>query len=476
MKKPTNNFYDKKVHGVGIEGIEEFTIRGVNKKNVLSITKIKNEPEWIVEFRIKAFEKLTTISPPNWLIKEYEIDLDNTVVFNKMIEINQQQKKRIEEHFIKLGAYGKQLNKVSLEEIKRFNRLGVDLVLDSTSFKTSYHTELEQLGIVFCSISDAIKNYPNLIQKYLGSVVYDDNYFACLNSAFFSDGTFVYIPKDTIVPIDLSSYFRINSMFTSQFERTLIIAENGSSVNYLEGCSAPINKNSLLHCAVVEIVALDNSCVNYFTLQNWYSGDKDGKGGILNFVTKRGICNENAELNWVQLEVGSNITWKYPSCILKGDGSKGTFLSLSVTDNKMVADTGTKMIHLGKNTISTVHAKTVSYGSGTNVFRSIVKMGKNAENGYCQSKCDSYITGEKTYNCNLPTFISNNSNSSFTHEATIFKITEQQIFYLLIRGFSQLEIDKITMKIFTKDIINKLPDEFIAEADVLLELKFDENA
>jgi len=371
------------------------------------------------------------------------------------------------ETFNKLG--------IPLEEQKMLTGVAVDAVFDSVSVKTTYKEKLAELGIVFCSFSEAVHEHPELIKKYLGSVIpYTDNYFASLNSAVFSDGSFVYIPKGVKCPMELSTYFRINEMDTGQFERTLIVAEEGASVSYLEGCTAPMRDENQLHAAVVELVALDNANIKYSTVQNWYPGDKEGKGGIYNFVTKRGLCAGNhSKISWTQLETGSAVTWKYPSCVLKGDYSVGEFYSVAVTNNRQQADTGTKMTHLGKNTRSTIISKGISAGYSDNSYRGLVKVGKKAENAHNFSVCDSLLMGDKCGAHTFPYLEVENNSAKVEHEATTSKIGEDQLFYLMQRGMSEEDAINMIVSGYCKEVFNELPMEFAAEARKLLAISLE---
>ncbi|HEY6626991.1 MAG TPA: Fe-S cluster assembly protein SufB, partial [Ignavibacteriaceae bacterium] len=364
---------------------------------------------------------------------------------------------------------------ISLDEQKRLTGVAVDAVFDSVSVATTFKDKLNEMGIIFCSFSDAVQNHPELIKKYLGSVVpYTDNFYAALNSAVFSDGSFAYIPKGVRCPMELSTYFRINAANTGQFERTLIVAEEGSYVSYLEGCTAPIRDENQLHAAVVELIALDNAQIKYSTVQNWYPGDKDGKGGIFNFVTKRGACRGiNSKISWTQVETGSAITWKYPSCILQGDNSVGEFYSVALTNNRQQADTGTKMIHIGKNTRSTIISKGISAGRSQNSYRGLVKIAKKAENARNFSQCDSLLLGDKCGAHTFPYLEINNSTAKMEHEATTSKIGEDQIFYLNQRGISTEEAIGLIVNGYCKEVFAELPMEFAVEAQKLLSVSLE---
>ena len=363
---------------------------------------------------------------------------------------------------------------ISIEEQKRLTGVAMDVVVDSVSVATTFQKELKKLGIIFCPISEAIQNHPELVKKYLGSVVpISDNYYATLNSAVFTDGSFCYVPKGVRCPMELSTYFRINEAGTGQFERTLVIADKESYVSYLEGCTAPIREEHQLHAAVVELVALDKSEIKYSTVQNWYPGDKNGVGGVYNFVTKRGVCYEKAKISWTQIETGSAITWKYPSCVLKGDGSVGEFFSVAVTNNKQQADTGTKMIHLGKNTSSTIISKGVCAGKSNGSYRGLVNIGKRAKNSRNFSQCDSLLMGDKCGAHTFPYFECKNSSSTIEHEATTSKISEDQLFYCRQRGISEENAIGLIVNGYCKDVLKKLPMEFAVEAQKLLEISLE---
>lgn len=442
---------------------------GINEDIIRLISSKKNEPEWLLNFRLKAYRHWLTMKMPTWAhLKIPPIDFQKISYYaaprkkgpKTMDEIDPELIKTFE----KLG--------IPLEEQKVLTGMAVDAIMDSVSVKTTFQENLAELGIIFCSISEAIKHHPDLVQKYLGSVVpYSDNFFATLNSAVFSDGSFVYIPKGVRCPMELSSYFRINANNTGQFERTLIIADEDSYVSYLEGCTAPMRDENQLHAAVVEIVVLKNAEVKYSTVQNWYPGDKEGKGGIFNFVTKRGVCKgENAKLSWTQVETGSAITWKYPSCILQGDSSSAEFYSVAVTNHYQQADTGTKMIHIGKNTRSHILSKGISAGYGQNSYRGLVQVAKNADNARNYSQCDSLLLGDKCGAHTFPYMDVGNENAIVEHEATTSKISEDQIFYCNQRGISTENAVGLIVNGYAKEVINKLPMEFAVEAQKLLQI------
>lgn len=454
--------------------IESDTIpRGLSEDVVRLISTKKNEPEFMLEFRLKAYRQWLKMAEPNWAAVGYPpIDYQNIVYYSapkqaKKLDSLEEVDPTLLETFEKLG--------IPLSEQKRLSNVAVDAIFDSVSVATTFREKLAKEGVIFCSISEAMREYPDLIQKYLGSVVpVADNYFAALNSAVFSDGSFVYIPKGVRCPMELSTYFRINNGDSGQFERTLIIAEENSYVSYLEGCTAPMFDTNQLHAAVVELVALDNAEIKYSTVQNWYAGDENGKGGIYNFVTKRGLCQGvNSKISWTQVETGSAITWKYPSCVLVGDNSVGEFYSVALTNNMQQADTGTKMVHIGKNTRSTIISKGISAGKSKNSYRGLVKIGPKADGARNYSQCDSMLIGDTAGANTFPYIQVQNNTARVEHEASTSKIGEDQLFYLQQRGIS-LE-DAISMMIsgFCKDVFNQLPMEFAVEADRLLALKLE---
>ncbi len=449
--------------------IETETIpKGLSEDVVRLISQKKGEPEWLTEWRLKAYRHWLTMTEPHWPNVDYPpVDYQDIIYYaapkkKKQLSSLDEVDPDLLETFEKLG--------ISLEEQKRLTGVAVDAVLDSVSVATTFKETLAELGIIFCSFSEAVQNHPDLVRKYLGSVVpAADNYFAALNSAVFSDGSFCYIPKGVRCPMELSTYFRINTANTGQFERTLIVAEEGSYVSYLEGCTAPMRDENQLHAAVVEIIALDNAFVKYSTVQNWYPGNKEGKGGIYNFVTKRGLCaGVNSKISWTQVETGSAITWKYPSCILKGDNSVGEFYSIAVTNNFQQADTGTKMIHLGKNTRSTIISKGISAGKSQNSYRGLVKVGKRAENARNFSQCDSLLMGDKCGAHTFPYIEVENNSAQVEHEATTSKIGEDQLFYCLQRGLSEEDAVNMIVNGYCKEVFNELPMEFAVEAQKLL--------
>lgn len=445
---------------------------GINEEIIRLISAKKEEPEWLLDFRLKAFRKWQTMEMPRWAHLDIpEIDYQKISYYaaprknapGSLDEVDPELLKTFE----KLG--------IPLEEQKALSGMAVDAVMDSVSVKTTFRDNLAELGIIFCSFSEAVKHHPDLVQKYLGSVVpYTDNFFAALNCAVFSDGSFVYIPKGVRCPMELSTYFRINALNTGQFERTLIVADEGSYVSYLEGCTAPMRDENQLHAAIVEIVVLKDAEVKYSTVQNWYPGDKDGKGGIYNFVTKRGICKgDNAKLSWTQVETGSAITWKYPSCILKGDNSSAEFYSVAVTNNYQQADTGTKMIHLGSNTRSRIISKGISAGKSQNSYRGLVKVASNAENCRNFSQCDSLLLGDQCGAHTFPDMQIGNKTAVVEHEATTSKISEDQLFYCNQRGIGTEDAVGLIINGYAKEVINKLPMEFAVEAQKLLQVSLE---
>lgn len=446
---------------------------GLNEDVVRYISTVKGEPEWLLEFRLKAFRHWQTMEMPNWAhLQIPEIDYQAISYYaapkakpslNSMDEVDPELRKT----FDKLG--------IPLEEQMALSGVAVDAVMDSISVKTTYRDKLAELGVIFCSISEAVKDYPDLVKKYLGSVVsYRDNFFAALNSAVFSDGSFVYIPKGVRCPMELSTYFRINAANTGQFERTLIVADDDAYVSYLEGCTAPMRDENQLHAAIVEIVVEDRAEVKYSTVQNWYPGDKDGNGGIYNFVTKRGLCRgDYSKLSWTQVETGSAITWKYPSCVLKGKNSVGEFYSVAVTNNFQQADTGTKMIHIGKNSRSTIVSKGISAGKSQNSYRGLVKVVKDAENCRNYTQCDSLLLSDTCGAHTFPYIDVQNKSSIVEHEATTSKINEDQLFYCNQRGISTEDAVGLIVNGYAKEVMNKLPMEFAVEAQKLLQISLE---
>jgi len=446
---------------------------GLNEDVVRYISKTKGEPEWLLDFRLKAYRHWLTLDMPRWAHLEIpEIDFQSISYYaapktksapGSMDEVDPELRRT----FDKLG--------IPLEEQMRLSGVAVDAVMDSVSVKTTYRDKLAELGVIFCSISEAVKDYPDLVRKYLGSVVsYRDNFFAALNSAVFSDGSFVYIPKGVRCPMELSTYFRINAANTGQFERTLIVADDDAYVSYLEGCTAPMRDENQLHAAIVEIVVEDRAEVKYSTVQNWYPGDKDGNGGIYNFVTKRGLCRGDfSKLSWTQVETGSAITWKYPSCVLQGDNSIGEFYSVAVTNNHQQADTGTKMIHIGKNSRSTIVSKGISAGFSQNSYRGAVKIAKNASGCRNYTQCDSLLLSDTCGAHTFPYIDVQNESSVVEHEATTSKINEDQLFYCNQRGIPTEDAVGLIVNGYAKEVMSKLPMEFAVEAQKLLQISLE---
>jgi len=447
--------------------------KGLNESTIRLISQKKKETKFLLDFRLKAFKKWKQMSEPEWpYLKFPQIDYQDIIYYSA--PKSQKKLKDLSEVDPELLATFEKLG-ISLTEQKRLSNVAIDAVFDSVSIATTFQDELSKYGIIFSSISEAIKEYPELIEKYLGSVVpVGDNYFAALNSAVFTDGSFCYIPQDTICPLDLSTYFRINDQKSGQFERTLIIAEKNSQVNYLEGCTAPQYDTNQLHAAVVELVALENANIKYSTVQNWYSGNEFGKGGVYNFVTKRGLCvGSNSKISWTQVETGSSITWKYPSCLLVGDNTQGEFYSVALTNNYQQADTGTKMVHIGKNSRSRIISKGISAGKSKNTYRGLVSVTNKALGARNYSQCDSLLIGNLS-NANTFPFISvQNSTTKVEHEASTSKIGEEQIFYFLQRGICLEKAVELMISGFCREIFTKLPLEFAAEADKLLTLKLE---
>jgi len=447
--------------------------KGLNENTVRLISQKKNEPEWMLEFRLKSFEKWKTMKMPTWAHLEIpEIKYQDIIYYSapkqsaKYTSIDEIDPE-IKSTFDKLG--------IPLDEQKKLSGVAMDAVMDSVSVKTTFQETLAEKGIIFCSFSEAVQSHPDLVRKYMGSVVpYGDNFFATLNSAVFSDGSFCYIPKGVRCPMELSTYFRINAINTGQFERTLIIADEDSYVSYMEGCTAPQRDENQLHAAIVEIIAHKNAEVKYSTVQNWYPGNKEGKGGIYNFVTKRAICKgDNSKVSWAQVETGSAVTWKYPSTILKGNNSVSEFYSVAVTNNYQQADTGSKMIHLGKNTSSTIVSKGISAGKSNNSYRGLVKVTKNADNARNFSQCDSLLLGDKCGAHTFPYIDVENDTAIVEHEATTSKISEDQIFYCNQRGISTEDAIGLIVNGYAREVINKLPMEFAVEAQKLLQISLE---
>ncbi|MDA8611807.1 Fe-S cluster assembly protein SufB [Flavobacteriaceae bacterium] len=445
---------------------------GLNKDIVRKISEKKGEPEWMTQWRLDAYASWLEMTEPDWVNVTYKKpDLQNISFYSApknqaKYESLDEVDPELLETFNKLG--------ISVDEQKKLSGVAVDIVMDSVSVATTFKKTLAEKGIIFCSISEAIKEHPELVKKYIGSVIPPkDNYYAGLNSAVFTDGSFCYIPKGVRCPMELSTYFRINQAGTGQFERTLVIADEGSYVSYLEGCTAPSRDENQLHAAVVELIALDDAEIKYSTVQNWYPGDKEGKGGVFNFVTKRGICHNRSKISWTQVETGSAVTWKYPSCVLKGDHSIGEFYSIAVTNNFQQADTGTKMVHLGNNTRSTIISKGISAGKSQNSYRGLVQVGARAQNARNFSQCDSLLMGNECGAHTFPYIEAKSNSAQIEHEATTSKIGEDQIFYCNQRGIDTEKAIALIVNGFSKEVLNKLPMEFAVEAQKLLEISLE---
>jgi Fe-S cluster assembly protein SufB len=447
--------------------------KGLNEKTIRLISQKKKETNFLLEFRLKAYKKWKQMDEPEWAYLKFpQIDYQNIIYYSapksqkKLKDLNEVDPELLKT-FEKLG--------ISLTEQKRLANVAIDIVFDSVSIGTTFKEELNKFGVIFCSISEAINEYPELIEKYLGSVVpIGDNFFSALNSAVFTDGSFCYIPQNTICPLDLSTYFRINDQKSGQFERTLIVSEKNSQVNYLEGCTAPQYDTNQLHAAVVELITLENAIIKYSTVQNWYSGNEFGKGGVYNFVTKRGLCaGQNSKISWTQVETGSSITWKYPSCLLVGENSTGEFYSVALTNNFQQADTGTKMVHIGKNTRSRILSKGISAGKSKNSYRGLVNVTNKAVGARNYSQCDSLLIGDLSNANTFPYITVQNSTTKIEHEASTSKIGDEQIFYFLQRGICIEKAIELMISGFCKEIFTKLPLEFAAEADKLLTLKLE---
>lgn len=447
--------------------------KGLDEDIIRQLSAIKNEPEWMLEFRLKAFRAWSEMEEPEWFNASYVKPVFDKIQYysapksKPSLESLDELDPAIKDTYDRLG--------IPLDEQERLAGVAVDAVFDSVSVFTSFKEKLADAGVIFCSISEAIQKYPELVKKYMGSVIpARDNFYSALNSAVFSDGSFTYVPKDTISPMELSTYFRINNMDSGQFERTLIIAEENSFVSYLEGCTAPMFDTNQLHAAVVELIAMDGAEIKYSTIQNWYSGDEKGVGGIYNFVTKRGLAKgDGSKISWTQLETGSAVTLKYPSVILQGDNSVGEFYSVAVTNKRQQADTGTKMIHLGKNTKSTIISKGISAGESQNSYRGLVKIGKNAENARNYSQCDSMLIGQTCGAHTFPYIESANPTGKVEHEATTSRVGEEQIFYLQQRGMSEQDAISMIVNGFVKEVLKELPMEFAIEANKLLDIKLE---
>ncbi|MBW7868102.1 MAG: Fe-S cluster assembly protein SufB [Brumimicrobium sp.] len=446
--------------------------KGLNEEIIRLISAKKDEPEWLLEKRLEAFRHWQTLIEPEWAHVQY-----NKPDFQAISYYSAPKQKKKYESWDDVDPEMKETMKklgISLEEQQRLTGTAVDFVIDSVSVATSFKKKLKELGIIFCSMSEAVKEHPELVKKYLGTVVPStDNFYAALNSAVFTDGSFCYIPKGIRCPMELSTYFRINDGETGQFERTLVIADEGSYVSYLEGCTAPQRDENQLHAAVVELIAMDNAEIKYSTVQNWYPGDKNGEGGVFNFVTKRGLCEKSAKISWTQVETGSAITWKYPSCILKGDNSVGEFYSVAVTNNYQQADTGTKMVHIGKNTSSTIISKGISGGYSQNSYRGLVQIHASAENARNRSECDSLLLTDRCGAHTFPYIECKNSSARVEHEATTSKIAEDQIFYCQQRGIDEEKAIGLIVNGYCKEVLNKMPMEFAVEAQKLLEISLE---
>ena len=473
MNTIINEIVDKEYkHGFVSNIDSEILDKGLNVKTIQEISKKKNEPDWLLDFRLEAFEKWLKMTEPKWANVNY-----NKIDYQDISYFSAPKKPKL-----------KSMDEVDPELIRTFDKLGVpmneraalagvavDVIFDSVSVATTYKEKLKEHGVIFCSFSEAVHSHPDLIKKHLGTVIPTrDNFFAALNSAVFSDGSFCYIPKGVTCPMELSTYFRINTQETGQFERTLIIADDDSYVSYLEGCTAPKFDTNQLHAAVVELVAMDNAEIKYSTVQNWYAGDKEGKGGIYNFVTKRGLCKgQNSKISWTQVETGSAVTWKYPSCVLRGDNSVGEFYSVALTNNLQQADTGTKTVHIGKNTKSKIISKGISAGKSHNTYRGLVRFAPTAKNSRNFSQCDSLLIGRNCGAHTFPKIDSQNNQSMVEHEATTSKIGEEQLFYLASRGIDPEEAISLIINGFVKDVFVHLPMEFAVEASQLLGLKLE---
>ena len=474
-KVSKDNFTQEKYKYGFVTEIESEKIpKGLNEDVIKLISKKKNEPQWMLEWRLSAFKRLENMSVPKWAKAEIdEIDFQDLYYYSSPKDFKEKPKSldevdpKLLETYEKLG--------IPLKEQKVLAGVAVDAVFDSVSVATTFKEKLNEIGVIFCPISEAIQKHPELVKKYIGSVIpVTDHFYATLNSAVFSDGSFVYIPKGVKCPMELSTYFRINASETGQFERTLIIADEGSYVSYLEGCTAPMRDENQLHAANVELVALDDAEIKYSTVQNWYPGDENGKGGIYNFVTKRGLCKgKNSKISWTQIETGSAITWKYPSCILRGDNSTGEFYSVAITNNYQQADTGTKMIHLGKNTKSRIISKGISAGKSSNTYRGLVSFHKKAKNAKNFTQCDSLLVGSECKANTIPLTENSSNSSSIEHEATTSKISDEQLFYCMQRGLDAEEAQSLIVNGFCKEVLQKLPMEFAVEAQKLVSISLE---
>lgn len=471
-----NNIQDSSTYkwGFTTDIEQELVPKGLNEDIVRMISQKKNEPEWMLEYRLKAYRLWTQMVEPTWAHVHYpKIDFQS-ISYYAAPKSKEDGPKSLDELDPELLKTFEKLG-IPLQEQKRISGVAMDVVFDSVSVGTTHQEVLEEAGVIFCSISEAIQKYPDLVKKYFGTVVpATDNFYAALNAAVFTDGSFCYIPKGVRCPVDLSTYFRINAKETGQFERTLLIADEGSFVNYLEGCTAPQRDENQLHAAVVELIALENAEIKYSTVQNWYTGDKEGRGGIYNFVTKRGKCaGKNSKISWTQVEAGSSITWKYPSVILQGDNSEGMFYSVALTHDRMQADTGTKMIHIGKNTKSTIISKGISTGQSSNAYRGLVKIMPSAENARNYSQCDSMLVGDECSAHTFPSIEVKNRTATIEHEATTSRISEDQLFYLQSRGLDQEKAISMLVNGFCKQVFKELPLEFSVEAVKLIEMKLE---
>lgn len=463
-------------YGFVTEIEQDIIEKGLSEEVIRLISKKKNEPEWLLEYRLKAYHHFLTMTEPKWAYVNYpQIDF-NAIHYYAAPKPNEKKEgpQSLDDVDPELLATFEKLG-IPLSEQKRLTGVAMDVVFDSVSLGTTFQEDLKKYGVIFCSFSEAVQNHPDLVKKYLGTVVpYTDNFYAALNAAVFSDGSFCYIPKGVKCPLDLSTYFRINAAESGQFERTLLIADEGSYVNYLEGCTAPQRDENQLHAAVVELVALKDAEIKYSTVQNWYTGDKEGRGGIYNFVTKRGLCaGDNSKISWTQVEAGSAITWKYPSCILKGNHSQGDFYSVALTNHKMQADTGTKMIHIGKNTKSTIISKGISCDNSVSSYRGLVKVMPGAENARNYTQCDSMLVGDKCQANTFPYIEVKNKSAVVEHEATTSKISADQLFYLNSRGLTTENAISMIVNGFCKDVFKHLPLEFSVEAVKLIEMKLE---
>ena len=465
---------DSYKHGFVTDIESEKIPKGLNEEIVKIISQKKNEPDWMLRWRLKAFKRLEAMKKPEWAnVKFDDIDFQDIYYYSSPKGFEDKPKSldevdpKLIETYEKLG--------IPLNEQKVLAGVAVDAVFDSVSVATTFKEKLNEMGVIFCPISEAVQKHPELVKKYLGSVIpITDHFYATLNSAVFSDGSFVYVPKGVKCPMELSTYFRINESETGQFERTLIIADEGSYVSYLEGCTAPMRDENQLHAANVELIALDNAEIKYSTVQNWYPGDENGKGGIYNFVTKRGLCKgKNSKISWTQIETGSAITWKYPSCILRGDNSIGEFYSVAITNNYQQADTGTKMIHLGKNTKSKIISKGISAGKSSNTYRGLVKFNRKAKNAKNITQCDSLLVGDRCSANTIPLTENNCNSSSIEHEATTSKISDEQLFYCMQRGLDAEEAQSLIVNGFCKEVLQKLPMEFAVEAQKLVSISLE---